>query len=260
MAILFVAAEGDELKPFAEMLSATRKLKWPIDYAFEGILEGRRLLLAANGAGPKLAAQAVEVAIRAVTAADLSSSRLEAVVSVGFCGALSPAHKVHDIVCANEVLEPSTGQRYACSLPQDSPHHTTGLVLSQDRVALDSEEKARLAGTGALVVEMEAGGVAARTVRAGLPFSCIKVVSDTAEESFAFDLNAMRTHDGHIARGKIVTYACTHPWLLPELFRLKKRAASAAQALGAFLVHSRIDVGGRDAGQSRAQGDIHASE
>ncbi|MBV9158194.1 MAG: hypothetical protein JO097_18155, partial [Acidobacteriaceae bacterium] len=74
MAILYVASESSELRPFAALLTGLRKLNWPIDYAFEGIWEGRRIMLAANGAGPQLAAQAVEVAIRAVTAAELSSS------------------------------------------------------------------------------------------------------------------------------------------------------------------------------------------
>jgi hypothetical protein len=83
MAILYVASEASELRPFAAMLTGLRKLNWPIDYAFEGILEGRRILLAANGAGPRLAARAAEVAIRAVMVAELSSSRLEAVVSAG---------------------------------------------------------------------------------------------------------------------------------------------------------------------------------
>ena len=87
MAILFVAADAAELQPFERYLINARKLKWPLDYAYEGILEGRRILLAANGAGPKLVAQAIEVAKRAITAAELSSSKLEAIVSVGFCGA-----------------------------------------------------------------------------------------------------------------------------------------------------------------------------
>lgn len=260
MAILFVAADGDELKPFAEMLSATRKLKWPIDYAFEGILEGRRILLAANGAGNKLAAQAVEIAMRAVTAADLSSSRLEAVVSAGFCGALTSAHREGEIICATDVLDQATGQRYSCSLPEDCASYTSGLLLSQNRIAVTTAEKTRLAESGALAVDMESGGVAERTARAGLPFSCIKVVSDRADESFGFDLNSMRSSDGHIARGKIIGYACTHPWLLPELLRWKKRAAIAAQALGVFLVHCRIDVGGRNSSQSSSEGEISASE
>src|SRR5947209_10976808 len=100
MAILYVAAEPLELRPLAQSLLNLRKLKWPIDYAFEGILAGKRIMLAANGAGPKLAAQVVEVAIRAVSAAELSASKLEAVVRTGFCGALDPALKEDQIVVA----------------------------------------------------------------------------------------------------------------------------------------------------------------
>ena len=81
MALLFVAAEAAELKPFANLLTGLRKLKWPMAYAYEGILDGRRILLAANGAGPKLAAHVVEVAVRAAMVAELSSSRLEAVIT-----------------------------------------------------------------------------------------------------------------------------------------------------------------------------------
>ena len=51
MALLFVAAEAAELKPFANRLTGLRKLNWPLDYAYEGICDGRRILLAANGAG-----------------------------------------------------------------------------------------------------------------------------------------------------------------------------------------------------------------
>src|SRR3954453_18984301 len=51
MAILFVAAEAAELKPFEAHLINARKLKWPLDYGYEDILEGRGILLAPNGAG-----------------------------------------------------------------------------------------------------------------------------------------------------------------------------------------------------------------
>ena len=93
MAILYVASEAAELQPLARMLTGLRKLKWPIDYAWEGIWDSRRILLAANGAGPKLASHVVEIALRAAMAAELSSSKLEAVVSTGFCGALDPVFK-----------------------------------------------------------------------------------------------------------------------------------------------------------------------
>src|SRR5690349_1778666 len=173
MAILYVAAEAAELKPFANLLTGLRKLKWPIDYAFEGIWEGRRLLLAANGAGPRLAAQAVEVAVRAVTVAELSSSRLEAIVSTGFCGALDPALRESQIVVATEVADAGTNELYPCATLRDCGDAASGPLVSQNRIATNVAEKQQLRTRGAIAVDMEAGGVAARTKRAGLPFYCI---------------------------------------------------------------------------------------
>ncbi len=87
---------------------------------------------------------------------------------------------------------------------------------------------------------MEAAGVAARTKAASLPFCCIKVVSDRADEAFKIDFNRMRTAEGRIARGKISLHAATHPKLIGELLRLRRRTLDAAKALGDFLVSCRI--------------------
>ncbi len=247
MAILLVAAEADELKPFAKQLTGLRKLNWPLRYAVEGILHGRRTMLAANGAGPKLAAQAVEVAIRAVTAAELSASKLEAVVSVGYCGALTPEGREGQVVVATEVVDAANGTRFPCIIPQAEYVYQSGVVISQDCVASDCSEKQQLGKTGAIAVDMEAAGVAGRTKRADLPFLCIKVITDRVDESFGWDLNAMRTSEGRIARGKIGIYALTHPKLIPELFRWKRRSEGAAQALGEFLVSCRISFEGEGA-------------
>src|SRR5256885_10367779 len=131
MAILYVASEAAELKPMAKLLTGVRKLKWPLTYAYEGVWEGRRLLLAANGAGPKLAARAVEVAIRAITSADLSSSALEAVVSTGFCGALDPTLRESQIVLATQVLDWANKERYDCVQIADGATAVPGLIASQ---------------------------------------------------------------------------------------------------------------------------------
>jgi adenosylhomocysteine nucleosidase len=244
MAILYVASEAAELKPLAGLLTGLRKLKWPLDYAYEGILDGRRIMLAANGAGPKLAARAVETAIRAVSAADLSSSRLEAVVSTGYCGALDPALPRSQIVVATQVLDLATNQRFDCINVNSEVGTVSGLVLSQDRVVQEAAEKSRLYNEfGAVAVEMEAAGVAARAQRAGLAFCCIRVVSDRADESFMVDFNRMRTTDGRIARGKIIRHAVTRLHVVPSLFRLQRRSDDAARVLGDFLVSCRINSG-----------------
>ena len=240
MAILYVASEAAELQPFAHMLTGLRKVKWPIDYAFEGIWESRRILLAANGAGPKLAAHVVEIALRAAMAAELSSSKLEAVVSTGFCGALDPSLQQLQVVVASEVQSPECGEVYECARFSTGNSFVFGPLLSHDRIANDSIQKQQLFTGGCLAVDMEAAGVAARTKRAGLPFGCIKIVTDRADESFPFDLNTLRSKEGRIARGKIVLHALTHPNVIPALFRLKRRTESAANSLGEFLVSSRI--------------------
>lgn len=241
MAILYVAAEAMELEPLAQKLTNLRKLKWPLDYAFEGIWEGRRIMLAANGAGPRLAAHAVEIATRAVSLADLSSSKLEMVISTGFCGGLDPSLKPEQIVVADAVLDLKTQERFAASgVTCAAGSVKTGMIVTQDRVAQTPQEKETLRGSGAMAVDMEAAAVAARAKRAQLPFACIKVVSDSANESFGIDLNGMRSEDGHIQRGKIGLYALTHPTVIPELFRLKRRAEAASTILGEFLVNCRI--------------------
>ncbi|HLH04538.1 MAG TPA: hypothetical protein VKX25_17360 [Bryobacteraceae bacterium] len=255
MAILYIAAEAAELKPFAERLTGLRKLKWPVDYAAEGVLESRRILLAANGAGPKLAAQVVEIALRAAMVAELSSSRLEAVVSTGFCGALDPALRELQIVVANEVRSPENTESFACIPVHSGMACVSGPLLSDDRIANDAAAKSELFAHGALALDMESAGVAARARKAGLPFACIKVVSDRADESFPFDLNAMRTPEGRIARGKIIVHALGHPNTLPALFKLKRRAEDAAKTLGDFLVASRLiaESGAPESGEPAAR-------
>ena len=241
MAILYVASRALELEPLAQLLTGLRKLKWPIDYAFEGIWEGRRVMLAANGEGPKLAVRAVETAIRAVSVADLSASKLEAVISTGLCGGLDPKLRVNDIVVATEVIDAATNQRFACApVISENSSVVSGAVLTQDRVANTSAEKLALAQTGAVAVEMEAAAVAAHVKRARLPFACIKVVSDTAEESLNIDFNQMRDDQGRIARVKIGVYALTHPNRIPGLWNLKRRVDVAAKGLGEFLVSCRV--------------------
>ena len=240
MAILYVASMAMELEPFAGLLTGVRKLKWPIDYAVEGVWEGRRMMLAANGAGPKLAAHAVEIAVRALMLAELSSSRLEAVVSTGFCGALDPTLRECDIVVGTEVFDSDTDEKLECALVESEGRFTSGLVISQDRVINDAASKQNLQQHGAIAVDMESAGAGARAKRAGLPFCCIKVVSDRADESFPFDINSMRGPDGRIGRAKIGLHALTHPKLISPLFNWNRRAKDAAKALGSFLVGCSI--------------------
>jgi len=240
MAILFVAAEAFELQPFAGSLENLRKLKWPLGYAFEGVLHGVRMILVANGPGPKLAAQAAAIACRAVSGGGLSSSKIEAIASVGFCGALQPDLDVNATIVGSQVFDLAQTRTFACVPVSSGLPFISGQILSQNRIANSAAEKQQLSSHGTIAVEMEAAGVAAYAEKAELPFACIKVVSDRADESFPFDLNEMRTIEGRIARGKIGLYVLKHPMLLPKLLQLKRRSDYAARTLGDFLVSCSI--------------------
>lgn len=240
MAILFVASEAFELKPLAERLTGLRSLKWPLDYAEEGVWQGKRYLLTANGAGPRLASHCVEVALRATSMAELSSSKLEGVVSTGLCGALDDSLEIGDIIEAVEILRPDGQERLPCLQVQCEREHKRGFVISADRVAGTIADKQKLRSEGVLAVEMEASGSGQRAVAAGLPFCCIKAVSDRADEEFVMDFNRLRSTEGRFSRGKIIVYALMHPPTIPRLVSLRRRSQVAASALGAFLASCRF--------------------
>jgi adenosylhomocysteine nucleosidase len=229
MRILFVAADRME---FAGALVAAAEIsvgrpKLDLLWAREARLGAHQALLAANGAGAARAATAVD--------AGCDEYRPEAVVSTGFCGALDPAMAVGDVVVATRVG--GEGFDYPALPPRGGGNFHAGVVRSIDHVARTAEEKRELQATGACAVEMEAAGVAARAEARGLPFYCIRVVTDLAGETLANDFNRALRADGQFDTISILASALRRPAVrLPELIRLRKRCALASRILGSFLV------------------------
>ncbi len=191
-----------------------------VDWSRRAKLGGREVLLAANGVGAKRAAAAVDVA---------APVAVEGVISTGFCGALDPALRIADIVAM-----PALGR------PGGLPYRT-GTVHTADHVVTTAAEKAALRESGAVAVDMEAAGVAERAATLGVPFFCIKSVTDLADEDMANEFNRALRGDGHFDRMVILREALRHPSKrLPELLRLRNRCARAARALGDFIADCRF--------------------
>ncbi|HEV2689907.1 MAG TPA: hypothetical protein VGV35_15215, partial [Bryobacteraceae bacterium] len=194
--LAFIAAESREFDGFLANAERVVKLDWPLDFARRVWLNGRMAVLAANGPGPKLAGQAAAMV--------KEKEELTGLVSTGFCGGLDPALQPCDIFVATEILtvsdtQPSRDRKGACTPPKlsNTPGAVkTGSLLSIDRVASTIAEKSELRRTGASAIEMEAAGVAAKAVEWNVPFFCIRVVTDTANESFPLDFNRLRDADG----------------------------------------------------------------
>ncbi len=225
--LVFVAAERRELEGLLGHVDEIAKPDWPLDFARLGRLHGRRVVLVANGPGPKLAGDAVDAVDR--------NEQVDALVSMGFCGGLQPSLGACDIFVATQV----NGVAPAL-LPVTQKPFQSGALLSIDRVVSTAAEKATLA-KNADAVEMEAAAVADRAKRYRVPFYAVRVVTDTCEESFPLDFNQVRNADGRFSRARIVAAALRSPGtVLPELIKLNKTTKRAAQALGDFLADARF--------------------
>jgi adenosylhomocysteine nucleosidase len=229
-AILAIAAERAEFAGLLAHASGVTPLGWPVAFSCSARIGGRPWLLAANGPGPKLAGEAVRTGLERV--------RPAMVLSTGLCGALDESLAVGDVFVATRVDAPEMDREFVCRTVDGAPR---GALVSLDRVAVTSSEKARLRrDTGASAVEMEAAAVAGAAESAGAVFYCIRSVSDDARASFPLDFNRCRDAEGRFSIARIVAAAVRRPTAFPALLRLRSDAARASISLGDFLADCRF--------------------
>ena len=173
----------------------------------------------ASGPGPHLVEKAL---------AEMKS--VNGIINTGFCGALDPALHVGDIITSGEI-------EFTTPLP-----FVRGETLSADRVAVTAAEKQELRNrTGAVAVEMEAATVKSKAAEWGVPFMCIRVVSDTAADDLPLDFNRFRNVDGSFSRTRIALAAMARPFsAMPGLLELDRNCRRASHALGDFLADCRF--------------------
>jgi nucleoside phosphorylase len=196
-----------------------------------GELNGRKVVLVADGPGPRLAGHAADVAGEHVHA--------ESVVTTGFCGGLQPGLGPQTIVVASAILDAAGNVLVETAIPVSRTAGWTPArekLLSMDRVAISCEEKRTLGKSGAGAVEMEAAAVGSRARQWGAQFYGIRVVTDSVDEQFSIDFNRMRDSDGRFSRSRIIREACHDPFkLFPELMLFDRRCRGAAAVLGDFI-------------------------
>jgi nucleoside phosphorylase len=183
----------------------------------------------ASGAGAERAFAAVIVA-----------SKPSAVCNIGFCGALDESLRVGDVVVAMQVRDHTGIRTHAYETLVPGVGKTAailpGAIVSIHHVAQTAAEKRSLRATGASIVDMEAAGAARAAEDLGLPFYCIRAVSDLAGEDFENDFNAALGPDGRFSTLRLIRGALASPGKrFGELLRLKQRTALASKNLGDFL-------------------------
>jgi adenosylhomocysteine nucleosidase len=225
---LLVAAERREFDGFRKRLGKTVEAPGiSAKFARKATWNAERWLMVANGPGRNLVSAALsDDLIREAR----SEGILQTIISTGFCGALDPKLRVGDIVVPQET-----------QLPLARPC-ARGKVITRDRVAVTAEEKRALReATGAIAVDMEAAAVRERAAALGIPYACIRVVSDTADENMPLDFNRYRDSDGRFSRTRIAFAAMARPFsVMPAILEFDRRCRHASLALGDFLADCRF--------------------
>jgi adenosylhomocysteine nucleosidase len=165
--------------------------------------------------------------------------RPKLVLSAGFCGALKPGYRVGDVILADDVI--AEGEGWPVPWPGDlaagewqPPLHRDRLV-SVPRLAGEAADKQALAERhGAGAVDMESATVARACQAAGLPFGCVRAVSDDCRASLSPKLVACLS-GGRVAPLRLLAATAASPGLVPQMWRLAQQTRHAAGQLALAL-------------------------
>ncbi|MGH7997579.1 MAG: hypothetical protein ACREFX_14625 [Opitutaceae bacterium] len=171
---------------------------------------------------------------------------IDLIVSIGWAGALSDACAPGMAYRVAGVVDADTGERFpaadavsaaSSARPASGFPPSTGTVgslgcwLATSRCVADSAEKRRLAAAHAAdLVDMESAVVARLAKARGLPFACVKGVSDALADRLP-DFNRFISAEGKFRLLPFVLFAGVRPWRWRALFRLGRNSAKAAGAL-----------------------------
>jgi adenosylhomocysteine nucleosidase len=162
------------------------------------------------------------------------------VLSAGFCGALQDGFNVGDILLATEIAD-AAGNRWPATWPGELPAgewrpplHRGRLLTSTHLVGWPEEKLALGKQHDALAVDMESAAVACLCSKHGIPFGCVRAVSDRVDTPLSPALASL------LSQGRVSVFALAgtllrSPGLTPEMWRLAKQTRFAAEQLAVAL-------------------------
>jgi len=155
---------------------------------------------------------------------------IDLVFSLGWAGALRPdiaAGSAHNLA---GVIDVRTGERFHCEAG------TGPLWAATSPHVADRAEKLRLAcAYPVALVDMEAATIARLATMRGLPFYCIKGVSD-AFAAHLPDFNRFLAPNGQFQLARFTLFAFFRPWYWPALIQMGENSKQASQSIAESLL------------------------
>jgi adenosylhomocysteine nucleosidase len=256
--IAIIAALPGELKPLVKHWAHERRASVDV---WRRKFDEAEWIAACAGAGESAATRAF--------AEIEKNGPVTLAISAGWAGALREDLVCGRAYCANGVIDAKTGERFETAEagashpsrkdkdaawmghtsssptlnaedafrmghPHPVPHPI--VVATTARVA-GREEKKRLASAyGAALVDMEAAKIARLAAMRGIPFYCIKAVSDGLNEHLP-DFNRFIAADGHFQMARFAIYAALRPAYWPALIRMGENSRRASQSIAESVLN-----------------------
>jgi adenosylhomocysteine nucleosidase len=230
-----IAAMPAELKPLTRGWQHTRSNGvdlWRSDHG--------EWIVACAGAGVAAATRAFAEVER--------SGEVDQVISTGWAGALREEQVTGRAYWVAGVIDAHTGERFEAAEMRSHPsrknkgaarvghpnstqvEHPSLWLVTSFRVA-DAAEKQRLASTyEAALVDMEAAGVARLAQMRGIPFYCIKGISDGYSDQLP-DFNRFISPGGQFKLARFMVFALLRPWYWHALIRMGENSRKAARGI-----------------------------
>lgn len=166
--------------------------------------------------------------------------RPKLILSAGFAGALHGDYRVGDIILATEIAD-TDGQTWKTTWPMlplegdwQPPLHR-GRILSVARIIGSPDEKRALGEKhAAIAVDMESATVARRCTEHGVPFACVRAISDDSHTELLPRLASL-LRDGRVDSLRLIGSVLMQPRLIGELWRLARQTTYAGDQLGKAL-------------------------
>ena len=226
-----IAAMPGELKP---LVRGWKRLSLPRSgrgaSAWQGVMGDAVCVAVCAGMGEQAAERACAIAA--------NGEPLNALVSVGWAGALSCGVQPATAYVVNEVVEAATGERFGTRSSTEATPAALKLVTI-DHVAGTPEEKKKLGiAYRAVLVDMEAAAIARFARNHGIAFYCLKAVSDVQGEVLP-DFGRFSDSEGRLRLPALLGHVALRPRYWPALARVgnngRRGAVEIAAALGPLL-------------------------
>jgi hypothetical protein len=197
------------------------------------------VLVLETGVGAAAAEAAMEWLLKRPKLGDVPY-RPRVILSAGFAAALQPDRRVGDVVLATEVID-AEGAAWPATWPEELPPGEWWPPLQRARVvtapallSTAAEKQALGRRHEAVAADMESGVLARACRRHGIPFGCVRAISDDADTPLSPGLVGLLA-GGRVSVPRVLAALARSPGLTGELWRLARSTSRAGEQLGKAL-------------------------